>query len=355
MSVEESKEEVRVELKSDTDNKFVRVQPQPLMATRNICGEVDELKTKMDSVTKMILAIDGSAIRFIDNPTDEEIDIALKQDLYAVRYLPEKRQTFEMWVKAADQEGSYNVIFDDINNTKFDSSAQIKIYDAMIKANINDIEKFYVKINGSGYVYSLWETIISNLSYLQYSTFRLCPWYAQSALIDKAMEVSREYLTYAQSELWTFDRVYAYVESCPENISLAEERADPGMFVYEHKVGIYKHALDYCNARYVANEVLDNIDPDVINNITSYETLLLSKNWKYVVAYRGPEFIMNREKAELILRKFTIASLVDEVRDHDKLKDIVRLMPLLQRIHYKRELKRELKKDSIYRKDNIDD
>ena len=308
-----------------------------------VVSDVDIIKARIDNMTMMILWIDGTLIRFIEHPTDEEIIAALAQNLYAVKYLPKEKQTPDMWKSAAKQVGSYENIWDDVRETDFDESTKIEIYQDIIITNIDSIDEFYDKINSTGYDFSLWTTVITNICYVQYYVFRSCPFEDQLTLIDKAMDISPAFLQYADVRLWTIDRVIKYLTAYPDDIGLVKCKVNSDMFVYQHNVGLFIDALNASNTRFVATQVLDELNEDVINNIKSYETLLSSKNWKYVIGYRGNSLHMDREKATLIFRMFTVASLVENVPDHERLKEIIKCLPLSQRIHYSRELKRELK------------
>lgn len=68
----------------------------------DLMKSMDGIHEQQETITKMLLDVDGNLIRHIDNPSEEMMLAAVKQNGMAIRYIPSMKQTEEIKMAAIE-------------------------------------------------------------------------------------------------------------------------------------------------------------------------------------------------------------------------------------------------------------
>lgn len=320
---------------------------------------INELENKCNLLTKMVLELDGTKLQYIENPSDEYIMIAVKQNGMAIQYVPADRQT---WVikAAAIESDPHSLKY--IHKPKYElyrmavitpydgkdhpihllrDSGYVHPYIVFIDNNPAHFEDIIPDIEGLSVEHLIWKYVIIN--YKDYDYSWRCPLDIQKKIINDVMRCDPECLTRFDESLWTKEWIISYIKANPEGVKYiyGYGKTDDIMSTGE----LYKIALDNCADNNDAYWIINSYPED-----TTFDdlVLLLESKCRFYVIRNGELFslfnnISSRDISEYIIHRFTLEDLVDNV-PFFRLEYVFDRLSLFKRIKYKRKLKKQMKK-----------
>ena len=313
---------------------------------KNINPKMDSITNKQDEIINMILSIDGNSLKYLKNPTKEQIEIAIQKNPTAIKYASgdefDEKLMHELLDRPYDCDHIANVIVDmRIRDFKKDNllryfiNKNIKNNIGAITAIIPTFEKLCLDTQ-----MGLWKYIIykdngnhSELIHTSYLHGALRP-----IVVKFALEVSIDYLDSCESMFWTRKLTEEYVKKYPYRITYAVTSSYSEEFASE----LHKLALDNCGNAFDADRVIDSLVEFLHNSIESYAELLESKNWYYVINRSWRYFGTRPELADYVINKFTIETLCDNC-DIDALESLFNKLPYFKRHSCLKRMKKYLR------------
>ena len=229
--------------------------------TTNCMDEITDIMNKIletqKSISFMLVTINGMLLRHIQDPPDEYIIAALKQNGLALQFVPASRQTLQMkWIaltndpcsihhvhKPTLEMWSYAVRFDSDSikyirqHPDFNTLSEWEvcvIYKTFIQNYPEKMTDICNEIKGLPCEKDLWFTMIS----IDNHYMSMCPKVFAEEILNKMMEGHSQVLEYAPKSLWTEERIKTYVKKNPLHIRTVIDGCpdiDP--------IDIYKFAL----------------------------------------------------------------------------------------------------------------
>ena len=251
-------------------------------------NRMDELTDTMNKILEtqknisfMLVTINGMLLRHIQDPPDEYIIAALKQNGLALQFVPTSKQTQQMkWIALNNEPCSIQYVHkptlamwlhavrSDLDSIKhmrkhpdfnmLSDQEVCMIYKTFIQCYPRKMTDICNDIKGLPCEKDLWFTMISiNNQYMS-----VCPQVFAEEILDKIMGGNSQVLEYAPKSLWTEERIKTYVKRNPLHVQVVNDTCpeiDP--------VDMYKLALSYsdgCMYRIINNvpeelRTLDNM------------------------------------------------------------------------------------------------
>ena len=198
---------------------------------------MNKIRETQKSISLMLVATNGMLLRYIQDPPDEYIIAALKQNGLALQFVPASRQTQQMkWIALNNEPRSIQYVHkptlgvwlhavrsrsDSIkyirNHPDFDTLTELevcRIYKTFIQFNPRRMTDIRDDIKGLPCEKDLWFTVIS----IDDHYMSICPEVFAGEILDKIMECNPQVLEYAPKSLWTADRIKTYVKRNPLHI-----------------------------------------------------------------------------------------------------------------------------------------
>lgn len=335
----------------------------------DLMKSMEGIHKQQETITSMLLDVDGTLIRHIDNPSEEMMLAAVKQNGMAIQHILPMKQTEEikwsaiksnpycigfvykpsltMWeevVKFEYDEDDENIEKHPVHLIK-DSNiketvARISLYTSFIDSNPYDFSYIIKDISSEkdkNIEVLTWRYFLMNYDYT--SCINLCPDKVMDQIVDDLIDKQPIVLKRLHIKYWTLERVEKLLKKHP-----SEVRYVPGS-VFQNEIGsLYKLALD--NAKdgidligialaFQENSFKEEIFPDILESENIFR--LINKglfNFYY-------EF--DKYKAKYIINKFGFDKLCKEVLP-ERVEKIINVLPLLTRLKYKFKLWKYLKK-----------
>ena len=301
---------------------------------KNIKPGMDSITNKQDEIINMILSIDGNALKYLKNPTKEQIEIAVQKNPAAIKYVPgdvfDEKLMYELLDKPYDCDHIANAIVD----MRIDDFKKENLLRYFINKNIeNNIEVItaiiptFEKLNLDTQLH-LWKHIIANDNGNHPELIQTV--YLHGDLRDNvikfALEVSIDYLVSCEPMYWTRELTEEFIKKYPYRIRYAVTSSHSEASVSE----LHKLALDNCGNAFDADRVMDSLVTFLHNTTESYTELLESKNWHYVIDRYCGRFRARPELIDYVINKFTIETLCDNC-DNEALEMIFNKLPYFKR------------------------
>ena len=316
---------------------------------KDINPRMDSITSKQDEIINMILSIDGNSLRYLKNPTKEQIEIAVQKNPTAIKYASgdefNEKLMYELLDRPYDCDHIANVIVD----MKIDNFEKENLLRYFINKNIkNNIEAITAIIPTFENLYldtqmGLWKYIIakdngnhSELIHTSYLHGSLRP-----IIVKFALEVSIDYLESCESIFWTRKLTEEYVKKYPHRIHRITY-AVASSYLEAFASELHKLALDNCGNAFDADRVIDSLVEFLHNTTEAYIELLESKNWHYVIDRYYGRFRARPELADYVINKFTIETLCDNC-DSEALEMIFNKLPYFKRHSCLKRMKTYLK------------
>ena len=313
---------------------------------KDINPRMDSITSKQDEIINMILSIDGNSLRYLKNPTKEQIEIAVQKNPTAIKYASgdefNEKLMYELLDRPYDCDHIANVIvdmkidnFEKENLLRYFINKNIKKDIEAVKAIIPTFEKLYLDTQ-----LHLWKYIIAkdngNHSELVHTSYLHGD--LRDNVVKFALEVSIDYLESCEPMYWTRELTEEYVKKYPHRITYAVASSYLEAFASE----LHKLALDNCGNAFDADRVIDSLVEFLPNTAESYTELLESKNWHYVIDRYCGRFRARPELADYVINKFTIETLCDNC-DSEALEMIFNKLPYFKRHSCLKRMKTYLK------------
>lgn len=337
----------------------------------------DIIEKDRDTI-KMILSVDGNAIRFIDEPDDELIDIALKRTPSAIFHLKDKINNVEILKKLiAESSDEADVLIDLAKVIKSIDDEEIKcelykyfilFHRKAVQLVVDDFKRLPIVEQDN-----LWLMILGNISHKEYEILRsyrfnntwcdllsdftddveilrLCPCRVQEDIMYFLKNKTSRVFEYIDSSLWTEEYIYQYIRSDPNKIDVVLK--DYCANRYKHNCAeFWQYAIDRTLLRsdiwLLLKKYKDDKYPINLNTII----LFLNSLRQYdVISGMLLYNYLDEESSRYIINRFTPKELLDNLTPDD-FEKLINLLPSKNRILYKiknrKLIRRKLKWKSI--------
>ena len=321
----------------------------------------DFIEKDRDTI-KMILSVDGNAIRFIDEPDDELIDIALKRTPSAIFHLKDKINNVEILKKLiAESSDEADVLIDlaKVIESIDDEEIKYELYKYFIlfhrKAVQLVVDDF--KILPIVKEDNLWLMILGNISNKEYeilrsyrinntwcdllsdftddvSILRLCPCRVQDNIMYFLRNKTPRVFEYIDSSLWTEEYIYQYIRSYPNKIDVVMKDYCANRYKYKC-AEFWQYAIDRTILRSDIWKLLEKYkDCKYPINLNTIILFLNSLRQYDVISGMLLYDYLNEESARYIINRFTPEELLNNL-SRDNFEKLMNLLPAKCRILYK--------------------
>lgn len=315
-------------------------------ALENIDPSMDSINSKQDEIINMLLSIDGNSLKYLKNPTKEQIEIAVQKNPTAIKYASgnefDEKLMHELLDKPYDCDHIANVIADmRISDFKKDDllryfiNKNIKNNIEAIEAIIPTFEKLYFDTQ-----LCLWKYIVakdngnhSELIHTMYLHGDL-----RDLVVKFALEVSIDYLESCESMYWTRELTEEFIKKYPQKVT----RAIVASYSEANASELCRFALDNCECKFDADRVIVCLKGFEEDNMKVFTELLESKNWHLIINRFWVYFNMEPDLADYVINKFTVETLCDNC-DSEALKMIFNKLPYFKRHSYLKRMKKYLR------------
>lgn len=312
----------------------------------NIKPRINSISNEQDEIINMLLSMDGNCLRYLKNPTKEQIEIAIQKNPSAIKYASgdafNEKLIHELLDRPYDCDHIANVIVDmDINNFEKDNllryfiNKNIKNDIGAIKAIIPTFEKLYLDTQ-----LGLWKYIIAkdNGNHTELIHTSYLHGDLRDNVVKFALEVSIDYLESCEPMYWTRELTEEFIKKYPHRITYAITSS----YSEANASELCKFALDNCECAFDADRVIDSLVEFLHNDTEAYIELLESKNWHYVIDRSWRRFRTRPELADYITNKFAIETLCDNC-DSDALEALFNKLPYFKRHSCLKRMKKYLR------------
>lgn len=307
---------------------------------------MDSISNKQDEIINMLLSIDGNSLKYLNNPTKEQIEIAVQKNPTAIKYASgdefDEKLMHELLDKPYDCDHIANAIVDmKINNFEKENllryfiNKNIKNNIEAITAIIPTFEKLYLSTQ-----LSLWKYIIAkdNGDHPELIHTIYLHGYLRDVVIKFALKVSIVYLESCEPMFWTRELTEEFIKKYPHRVTYAITSS----YSEANASELYKFALDNCGNAFDADRVINGLVEFLHNTTEAYIELLESKNWHYVIDRYWGRFRNIPELVDYVINKFTIETLCDNC-DSEALEMIFNKLPYFKRHQCLKRMKKYLR------------
>ena len=307
---------------------------------------MDSISNKQDEIINMLLSIDGNSLKYLKNPTKEQIEIAVQENPTSIKYASgdefDEKLMHELLDKPYDCDHIANAIVDmKINNFEKENllryfiNKNIKDNIEAITAIIPTFEKLYLSTQ-----LSLWKYIIAkdNGDHPELIHTIYLHGYLRDVVIKFALKVSIVYLESCEPMFWTRELTEEFIKRYPHRVTYAITSS----YSEANASELCKFALDNCGNAFDADRVINSLAEFLHNTTEAYIELLESKNWHYVIDDYYGRFRTRPELVDYIINKFTIETLCDNC-DSEALEMIFNKLPYFKRHQCLKRMKKYLR------------
>ena len=307
---------------------------------------IDSMTNKQDEIINMLLSIDGNSLKYLKNPTKEQIEIAVQKNPTAIKYASgdefNEKLIHELLDKPYDSDHIANAIvdmrisdFEKDNLLRYFINKNIKDNIGAITAIIPTFEKLYLSTQ-----LNLWKYIIAkdNGNHPELIHTIYLHGYLRDVVIKFALKVSIDYLESCEPMFWTRELTEEFIKRYPYRVTYAITSS----YSEANASELCKFALDNCGNAFDADRVINSLAEFLHNTTEAYIELLESKNWHYVIDRYYGRFRSRPELADYVINKFTIETLCDNC-DSEALEMIFNKLPYFKRHSYLKRMKTYLR------------
>ncbi len=319
---------------------------RPMDPSKSINSIMNAANNKQDEVINMLLSMDGNCLKYLKNPTKEQIEIAVQKNPTAIKYASrdefDEKLIYELLDKPYDYDHIANAIadmrisdFEKDNFLRYFINKNTKDNIGAITAIIPTFEKLDLNTQ-----LGLWKYIIAkdngNNSDLIHSIYLHGD--LRDDVIKFALEVSIDYLESCEPMYWTRELTEEFIKKYPHRITYAVTSS----YSEANASELCKLALDNCTWSFDADRVVDCLKGFVNSEMEVFTELLESKKWYYIINRFCGRFKMEPELADYVINKFTIEALCDNC-DSYALKMLFDKLPYFKRHSCLKRMKKYLR------------
>lgn len=310
----------------------------PRISIETPFGRIEETERNLFN---MILSTNGMSIQYIEKPTEEQIEIALKQNPLAIQFVMEgpmmnldKKKTKELWVEAVKMEydpckdhpiNHFLKIYKDIYWESDEDKADV--YKAYIEANPMWLEVITEAVNKNDFHIELWKLMLRLAdSHYCYEIFSKCMY--QKELIRYALDISYKYFPYATVSVTTYDDLINYIVATPyEGLTMIDR------LTTKNPYEVYKDIFNACEDVGSAHLICDVI-PKNDFTVDNVAIILESKHWMWFLDSWCHSFL-DRDVVSYVFDKFRPNDLFSNIGEN-VINHYIKMLPLFKRWKYKR-------------------
>ena len=323
---------------------------------------------QQESIIKMLLNMDGTLIRLINEPTEEQMMMAVKQNGMAIQYILPMKQTDEMkmaaiesnpfcfefvyeptmpmWLKALQAEMPEDEELAKKHPVKALKQIEMLPYQKQLlyttfldqyPADIGVIADDICEMDEANAV-EVFQFLFKRHGDVVDADD--CPKNIIGKIIDNVMEDNPRFLRYCPVEYWTMERM---VKLLKYHVCYLDDVYDVVKGWNDINISILiRYTLDICknesDMRYVIILARNKI-PYSVDNLA---TILESKNAINILETLFVHWNIDRDGVEYIFDKFPIEEIFDNIR-YMTFHDMTSKLPLFKRIKYRRMANKHIK------------
>lgn len=337
----------------------------------DLSSSMVKIHGQQETITNMLLNIDGCLIRYVENPTEEQMIMAVKQNGMAIQYILPMKQTEEIKLEAIKSnpmsvefvyEPTHEMIADAVSTefiydgdydeelpnhpiklvkklverkTMEDQIFSFMMYVSFLKADSSQI--LYIKDDIRGLVgeEALWRDAIIN--HPSSGLPKECPIDVQAKIIDLVMNKWPGMLDEFDKSLWDVGRCLRYIKAKPFHINLIT-LAKPEY----SKLEWYKHAINEMSELYEVRCLCYELSYEEKHSFNFMAELLETSRAGDVMDCCHNSLIEIEGMVEYIFDKFDFDTLFDDTY-HTSLSTFIDALPFWKRIKYKRKFRKVVK------------
>ena len=345
----------------------------------DLMKSMDGIHEQQETITKMLLDVDGNLIRHIDNPSEEMMLAAVKQNGMAIQYIPSTKQTEEIKMAAIKNNPCCIEFVYEPTLTMWEEAVKFEydeddeniekhpvhlIKDSNIKETVVRISLYTSFIDSNPYAFSYIIRDISSekdkniealtwrhfLMHHDYTSCIICPDHVMDQIVDDLINKNPCVLNRLHIKYWTLDRAKKLLKEHPSDIRNVPHS------IFPDEIGeLYRFASDNVKDGYdiigivlsfQENNFKEEIFPDILESNNIFRLI----NKGLFNFYN--EF--DKDKATYIINKFGFDKLCKEVVS-EHVERIIRVLPPLTRLKYKVKLWKITKINSLKKSANEGD
>ena len=316
---------------------------------------------QQESIIKMLLNMDGTLIRLINEPTEEQMMIAVKQNGMAIQYMLPMKQTDEMkmaaiesnpfcfefvyeptmpmWLKALQAEMPEDEelakkhpvkVLKRIEMTPYQKKLLYTTFLDQYPSDISAIADDICEMDEADVV-EIFEFLFKRHGDVVDADE--CPRNIIGEIIDNVMEDNPRFLRCCPIEYWTTERMIKLLEY---HVCYLDDVCHVVMGWDDISTPIFiKHALDICKNESDMRYIIIFARNMIPYSVDYLATILESKNAIHILDTLFVHWNIDRNGVEYILDKFPIEEIFDNVR-YATFYDMTSKLSLFKRIKYRR-------------------
>ena len=316
---------------------------------------------QQESIIKMLLNMDGTLIRLINEPTEEQMMIAVKQNGMAIQYMLPMKQTDEMkmaaiesnpfcfefvyeptmpmWLKALqaempeDEELAKKHPVKILKRIEMSPYQKKLLYTTFLDQYPSDISAIADDIceMDEADVVEIFEFLFKRHGDVVDADE--CPRNIIGEIIDNVMVDNPRFLRCCPIEYWTTERMIKLLEY---HVCYLDDVCHVVMGWDDISTPIFiKHALDICKNESDMRYIIIFARNMIPYSVDYLATILESKNAIHILDTLFVHWNIDRNGVEYILDKFPIEEIFDNVR-YATFYDMTSKLSLFKRIKYRR-------------------
>jgi hypothetical protein len=315
---------------------------------------------QQESIIKMLLNMDGTLIRLINEPTEEQMMIAVKQNGMAIQYMLPMKQTDEMKMAAIESNPFCFEFVYEPTMPMWLKALQVEMPEDEELAKKHPV-KVLKRIEMSPYQKKLLYTTFldqypSDISAIADDICEMdeadvveifeflfkrhgdvvdadkCPRNVIGEIIDNVMEDNPRFLRCCPIEYWTTERMIKLLEY---HVCYLDDVCHVVMGWDDISAPIFiKHALDICKNESDMRYIIIFARNMIPHSVDYLATILESKNAIHILDTLFVHWNIDRNGVEYILDKFPIEEIFDNVR-YATFYDMTSKLSLFKRIKYR--------------------
>lgn len=335
----------------------------------DLMESIDSIHKQQETITSMLLDVDGTLIRHIDNPSEEMMLAAVKQNGMAIQYILPMKQTEEIkWAAIKNNPYCFEFVYEPTIPMWLDAiQTEIPEDEELVEKHpVKVLKRIEMLPYQKKLLYSTFlDQHPSDISVIADDICEMdeadavevfqflfkrhgdvvdadeCPRNIIGKIIDDVMEDNPRFLVYSPVEYWTMERMVKLLEY---NVCYLDNvyRVVKGWNDVSIMTSLIRQTLDICKnesdmryiiifARYIIPYSVDNL-----------ATILESKNAINILDTLFIQWNIDRDGVEYILDKFPIEEISDNIRQMT-FHDMTAKLSLFKRIKYRRMVNKHIK------------
>lgn len=334
----------------------------------DLMESIDSIHKQQETITSMLLDVDGTLIRHINNPSEEMMLAAVKQNGMAIQHILPMKQTEEIkWAAIKNNPYCFEFVYDptltmweeavkfeyDEDDENIEKHPVHLIKDSNIKETVVRISLYTSFIDSNPHAFSYIIKDISSekdknvevltwrhfLIHHDYTSCVLCPGNVMDQIVDDLINENPCVLKRLHIKYWTLERTKKLLKVSPSAIR------DVPHSIFPDEIGeLYRFASDSVKdgidiiaivLAFQSDNFKEKIFPDILESKNIFR--LINKG---LFSFYN-EF--DKDKASYIINKFGFDKLCKEVLS-ERVERIINVLPPLKYLKYTYALKKYLKK-----------